>query len=133
MIDVTCGVCHKPYKAYNRRTAKDGLLRCEECALRRGLEKDRQNNKNNPNRRNNRYVTRYGITLQDYTKRLEHQKGCCAICGKYEVGNLSVDHNHSTGKVRGLLCQECNRGLGSFKDKPALLRKAAEYLESNDG
>jgi hypothetical protein len=59
------------------------------------------------------------------------QNGCCAICGVHqsEVSKrFSVDHNHSTGKVRGLLCNHCNRGLGHFRDDPMLLEFAAQYL-----
>ena len=64
------------------------------------------------------------------------QKGVCAICSKTNTPNrsngklqkLSVDHNHTTGEVRGLLCRECNMGLGKFKDSVYLLGKAIEYL-----
>lgn len=69
----------------------------------------------------------YGITLADYNAILESQGGCCAICG--EDSRLHLDHNHKTDEIRGILCQACNHGLGRFKDDPALLRKAADYLE----
>jgi hypothetical protein len=60
------------------------------------------------------------------------QKGCCAICGVHQdnvTKRFSVDHNHSTGKVRGLLCQNCNAGLGNFMDDISNLKSAIEYLE----
>lgn len=75
----------------------------------------------------------YGITLDEFEQRLAEQGAVCAICGSIEVSEgrsrLSVDHCHATGKVRGLLCSPCNKGLGSFRDKPELLRIAATYLE----
>ena len=81
---------------------------------------------------------RYGITLEKYSNMWTNQNGRCAICGNKEtarhnrsneVQKLAVDHCHLTGKVRGLLCQDCNRGLGKFHDDPERLRKAIEYLD----
>lgn len=74
----------------------------------------------------------YGITEDDYNNMLKSQNYCCAICGtdtptgKWKV--FAVDHDHTTGKVRSLLCNECNRGIGLLKDSPDLLMKAATYL-----
>jgi hypothetical protein len=79
---------------------------------------------------------RYGITADQYDKMIIDQNNGCAICGSTEMGGrgeatrLAVDHNHKTGKVRGLLCTSCNNGLGRFKDDPELLVKAATYLRS---
>lgn len=81
----------------------------------------------------------YGLTSDDYDKLLEDQNGSCAICGRLPTGgatstrNLHVDHDHKTGKIRGLLCQKCNPALGQFNDEPALLRAAAAYLEKSRG
>lgn len=74
---------------------------------------------------------RYGISLEEYVEILDDQNGVCKICGSPPSENfaLSVDHNHETGEVRGLLCGSCNFMLGHAKDKPELLRKAAQYLE----
>jgi hypothetical protein len=83
-------------------------------------------NKNNPNRVN---VTRryaYGIEPEQYDTMFEKQKGLCAICQKNK--KLCVDHNHFTGEIRGLLCHDCNRGLGSFRDNIDFLKRALEYL-----
>lgn len=69
---------------------------------------------------------------KDYETLLANQNGCCRICGKTEKENgkrLSIDHNHSTHQVRGLLCQSCNTGLGAFKDDCTLLDNAIEYLK----
>jgi hypothetical protein len=80
----------------------------------------------------------YGVSAEDYERRLVDQNGVCAICRRAEtatlkgkVKSLAVDHCHTTKKVRGLLCANCNHGLGKFGDEPALLRAAADYLEKS--
>lgn len=71
----------------------------------------------------------FGIELADYEAMLTAQGGVCAICGGTDKHyRLAVDHDHGSGKVRGLLCVDCNRAIGMFKDSPELLRKAADYL-----
>lgn len=73
---------------------------------------------NNPERRHhNTLVRKYGISLEDYNDMMEKQQGMCPICGSNLVpGRLThVDHCHSTGKVRGLLCSPCNRALGAYE------------------
>lgn len=80
----------------------------------------------------------YGMTMGEHEHMLASQGDVCKLCGQHEIRKhkdgaavaLHVDHDHKTGKVRGLLCHKCNIGLGSFNDDPALLRKGAEYLES---
>lgn len=71
----------------------------------------------------------YGITPLQYQAMVVAQDGRCAIC-QDEPGPrlLSVDHDHETGAVRSLLCGRCNTGLGLFRDRPEVLRRAAEYL-----
>ncbi len=73
---------------------------------------------------------RYGITVSDYEELFFLQNGKCAICVREEEnGNmLSVDHDHSSGKVRGLLCHKCNVGLGNFRDDIKIVRNAERYL-----
>lgn len=72
--------------------------------------------------------SRFGITLADYNAIAKAQGGVCAVCCQPAV--LAVDHCHSTGKVRGLLCMPCNTAIGQFRDDPALLRAAALYVEA---
>lgn len=75
----------------------------------------------------------YGITLDKYDEILDRQHGRCAICKQLETSDkqyLSVDHNHETGAIRGLLCHNCNVGLGKFKDNQEYLTSAIWYLET---
>jgi len=76
---------------------------------------------------------RYGITPEDYNSLLELQECRCAICGIHNddlSDSLCVDHDHETGKVRGLLCRPCNLAIGNMRDNPRLLHKAGKYLEN---
>ena len=77
------------------------------------------------------YMRYYGITIDEYDVLYEEQNRGCAICSAPTGSNnkrLAVDHNHETGEVRGLLCDDCNTGLGKFKDNPNLLAIAINYL-----
>lgn len=73
-----------------------------------------------------RRLRKYGLSDEQYQTMLDNQDGKCAICGDVPT---AVDHDHSTGLVRGLLCHSCNAGLGHFRDSPSLLEKAARYIE----
>lgn len=77
---------------------------------------------------------KYKISIDDYNSLFEIQKGRCAICGTHQTDLkrvLCVDHDHATGKVRGLLCSNCNHGLGQFRDSVGFLASAIKYLENN--
>ncbi len=79
-------------------------------------------------------MSRYGLTLADYGRLVEQQKGTCAICGQSGDDKdrvfLVVDHDHSTGEIRGLLCDLCNTGLGRFRDSLPLVASALIYLRA---
>ena len=85
--------------------------------------------------RNQKLKNSYGITLEQYNDLLAKQNGQCAICGRPDHDakskNLAVDHCHITRKVRGLLCGNCNNGLGRFQDDIALLERALAYLKAS--
>ena len=73
----------------------------------------------------------YRISLDEYQKLFDIQKGCCAICGRHQeelTRSLAIDHCHKTKTIRGLLCDNCNPGIGYFKESVELLIKAIEYL-----
>ena len=77
----------------------------------------------------------YGITIEQYDQMFNVQEGKCKVCGKDQSElkqPLSVDHNHTTGKVRGLLCPNCNTILGHAKDDTDILQKVINYLKEND-
>jgi len=85
-------------------------------------------------RSRDRYLVRtYGITALDYDALLAAHDGTCWICGRPpKKRRLHVEHDHKTGRVRGLACWHCNRGLQQYSDEPARLRAAADYLESDE-
>lgn len=113
--------------------------KCAECHKRYHREYYQARRKEDPTygRLSNRDVTlrKYGLTPEDYDRLLAAQDGRCAICGKepgatsgVDRNRLVIDHSHATGKVRALLCDFCNRGLGIFFDDPDLLLAAVKYL-----
>lgn len=116
---------------------------CGCLSLRRGEEapnyKHGLSNKDHPE--NKRYQRekfdkhRYNLLPDQKQLIMEKQNGCCAICGyKFgqKAGDMHVDHCHTSGDVRGFLCDLCNRGLGYFKDNVAALKRAAEYLQESE-
>lgn len=148
-----CGETKVCSAFYKHTSTKDKLTkRCKACyskdnKKRRELpenkerqrlaqEKWRRDPKNKRSTVSSRYKAKYGITLEGYEEMLDKQNKKCYICGNETYANgkpLYVDHCHSSGKVRKLLCQPCNSGLGMFRDNPELLIKAADYVkEHND-
>lgn len=80
----------------------------------------------------------FNITIEDYNNLLVKQKGRCAICGKTDPGyknrkNFCIDHDHKTGKIRGLLCNQCNHALGLIYDNITVALKMAAYLKQHKG
>lgn len=71
---------------------------------------------------------KYGLNEKEYNNMLLSQNNICAICNKPSNKTLHIDHNHTTGAIRGLLCSNCNTGIGMFKEDTAVLTKAIEYL-----
>lgn len=78
----------------------------------------------------NKLKSRYGLSPTEFYLLVGSQEEKCAICG--EKVKLHIDHNHKTGEVRGLLCGNCNRGLGLFKDDTRRLSSAIKYLKKDD-
>jgi Recombination endonuclease VII len=109
--------------------------RCKTCSIEDSvLWREKQS----PERLKDLYYKRtYNLSLNQFTTLLAQQEGLCAICKRQLVlENLTgdsavVDHCHVSGKVRGILCNECNRGLGYFRDKISSLLSAATYLKEH--
>lgn len=129
-----CRKCKNPGEFSPALTNKDGLSKiCKLCAAGEARDRRVRNRERYKeiNRKSN--LRRYGLTVEDYNKILAEQGGLCAICRKPCTVNpsLSVDHDHKTGKVRGLLCSLCNQALGLAKDSPEVLEALARYLREN--
>lgn len=87
--------------------------------------------------RNYGFKYNYGITLDEYADKLKAQNNCCAICGTQhletnQVTRLHIDHCHKSKKIRGLLCTNCNKGLGHFHDNIEILKQAINYLNEQN-
>lgn len=128
----------KPLDAFDRNKAKpDGrATECKECRKhkkKKELEADYLGTR--LKERANNLKRMFGMSLEEYDLKLQAQNGVCAICGGLckSGKRLAVDHNHTTGKIRDLLCGNCNGGLGKFLDNPELLEKAADYLRKHNG
>ena len=102
------------------------------------LKHPEKNNGESPEKRKSHLKTRYGITDLDYYRILAEQGGGCAVCSTRSPNNgkgdrwFDVDHDHETGKVRGLLCRNCNLTLGVLERKRSLLLKLEVYLVERD-
>ncbi len=150
-------ICEKTLRScsYSYRTLK---CRCEKCkdyhriagipyredARKRSmlwrlknLERSRENSKRyqreHPEMLLKWKLKKYNMTVNEYNSLKQKQHGMCAICGsssskKNFYHRLHVDHDHKTGKIRGLLCGNCNTALGKFQDNSKLLTKAIEYI-----
>lgn len=140
-----CNKCGhpKPLDDFHRNRAnKDGRAnRCKACHklwydATDQVGKSKQWHDANPKSRRNAHLKyQFGISQADYESMLLAQNGVCAICEAPEPGGgaacFHVDHDHETGRIRKLLCNRCNLGIGYFRDNPNLLRTAATYLETN--
>jgi len=128
--------CTQEYKAH-KNEMRNLRYSTDEKYRKKILESRKEYNRRKPEIKLAQHLREFGLTIEDYSNMAKDQDGKCAICGS-AIGDsagrrLYVDHNHSTGKVRGLLCSSCNFGIGNFKDSVELLRSAIKYLEETDG
>lgn len=136
----TCKLEKDLSEFYKDKSRVDGLyVNCKSCKNqinRKSEERNRYHKEYYEKRkltwRKANLKKKYNLTLEQYSEMLQKQDNKCAICGidrKDCKKDHAVDHCHTTGKIRGLLCENCNRALGKFKDSTDLLHKAIEYLE----
>jgi hypothetical protein len=114
-----CLICG-PIKLYVR---SDGGIRCGNVAVKPWTP--------HPDHKYYQYMTKYGINKEQYLAMLEAQNNSCAICEMEFTATPHIDHDHVSNHVRGLLCRECNYGLGNFRDNVTFLASAISYLEIN--
>lgn len=141
-MQAACRECKKPQSKKTREKYKDKYLSYSRRYYRENrdhiLKRTRNWTKNNQDKvKNAKLKNKFGITLEDYNNMLRMQGGVCAICEEIEaevhhsgtLKDLSVDHCHTTGKIRGLLCSACNTSIGKFKEDINIILKAAIYVE----
>jgi len=141
-----CNKCNieKPVSEFAKRNSRKRAYQyaCKECNRNhRNLHKDEtklymkgyyQDNKERCSDRMKFWL--YGITPEDYDALYKKQNGCCALCGRHQselTKSLCIDHDHKTGKTRGLLCLSCNRGVGYLQDDAELCLAAYNYLRKH--
>ena len=130
-----CGESKDEELFYRRRDTGRLHTQCRAClAVSQKVYEKANRDKVRARHRANLLKTRYGITSEEYERILHRQGGACALCfqepppGKH----LHVDHDHTTGKIRGLLCYTCNAGIGYLKDNTDRLLRAAEYVDTKE-
>jgi len=127
---LVCVGCDKEFDVPKCGTVPDSCKPCQKEAARIRVRKDRWRKG---------LKEGYNMTPDDYYRMYENQNGVCKICSLPETKGrgaknkrLAVDHNHKTGKVRGLLCGNCNTGIGLLKDDAKILALAVKYLEESE-
>ena len=127
----TCSKCKKtlPLVRFKKdKNRKDGLSSwCKKCHSDDVVKYQKRNKQATDRNKKRHQIKSYGITDKDYYKIYDKQHGECLICEqKFDV--LCIDHCHSTGEIRGLICSKCNSGIGFLKDNAYLAAKAFVYL-----
>lgn len=138
-LEFRCKVCYRAYRAarraLDRKAQQKYYKKNRKKIIKKVVDWQRVNARRRydlaqPSRRKYKLKSLYGLALEDYLKLLEIQGNVCKICKlSPQKESLCVDHDHKTGAVRGLLCQRCNKAIGSFEDSPTLLKRAAAYIE----
>lgn len=128
----TCGVEKELDAFHNYKKGPQGkAYRCKECdtAARKAYQDKQCPELKREMAKRRSLRSKYGLELEEYEAMVEASGGLCEICKEVPYGYLCVDHCHTTGKVRGLLCGKCNQALGLFQDSTWNLEAAISYLQ----
>lgn len=120
--EIKCITCKqtKNRKCFHKSSIKRSGFECKECKAK--------------SLRNYRLKREYNISTEEYEKMYKGQCGLCSICDKKEeLYKLAIDHDHKTGRIRGLLCRKCNAALGLFGDNTETMKRAMKYIEKHNG
>lgn len=127
-----CGEIKPLEKFHKNKTVKSGRdCMCGACRIAKKVDR-----RTYESRRRSKLRTLYKMELEDFEAMREKQNYCCAVCGKHESknrgGQLYIDHNHDTNKVRELLCNGCNRAIGFVQEDVNVLLSIIKYLEKHN-
>lgn len=134
-----CRKCMQEFnrRSYANRTPEQIVRRLEYNLKYAEKEKERiaawhRTSKGKKSQRKSQLKAKYNLRVEDYNQALLLQGQKCAICRKEFEGNLSIDHDHRTGRIRGLLCKKCNSVLGFVDDNVDILKAAIQYLTKEE-
>lgn len=121
-------------KTKEQRNARRRELYAKDASLRKEIRaKVKEWQEKNPRKRKEHRLKKYGITIEEFETILASQGNSCAICGHSDTSDKNffpvVDHCHDTGNVRGILCMNCNMGIGKLKDSPEIIKSALRYIK----
>ena len=134
-ICIHCNVRKRTNSFYFNKTMRDGLRStCKECDYKYTQEwREANPQRGREHQRKGRLKRRYGLTLTAYAALKEAQGNCCAACGisfqSMINKHIHVDHDHASGKIRGILCRGCNVALGAMTDDPVKITSLLKYIE----
>lgn len=142
-MDCSLKICSKckqelPLTSFHKASDRKSKYKshCKSCISKKQKETYREPEQYRRRMENHWRYQGIEMTMPEYEKLLEAQNGCCAVCGATENKNgtrLCVDHCHTTGQIRGLLCHDCNTGIGKLGDSKEGLMKAIKYLDNSLG
>jgi len=128
-IKKICLNCNSEFEALMIRVRTGGGIFCSKKCYQEHRSKNTNEEKRRLSNIYSQKKNKYGLSKEEYDNMFVSQSNRCAICDNpFDENKACVDHSHDSGLVRGLLCTNCNRGLGAFKDDITLIKNAIKYL-----